>query len=94
VSHRDWLCPPGKLGVEGREAFDVPEGKYLHHLYISPTDSEELRAQLAFRDRLRESPALASEYEALKRELAVQFRDDRMGYTDAKTGFVTAASRP
>jgi GrpB-like predicted nucleotidyltransferase (UPF0157 family) len=30
----------------------------------------------------------------LKRELAVTFRDDRMGYTDAKTDFVTAASRP
>ena len=59
-----------------------------------PTDSEELRAQLAFRDRLRQDDALAVEYEALKRELAVQFRDDRPGYTDAKTRFVVAASRP
>jgi GrpB-like predicted nucleotidyltransferase (UPF0157 family) len=84
----------GTLGVEGREAFDVPEGERPHHLYVSPTDSEELRAQLAFRDRLRESRALATEYEALKRGLATKFRDDRMGYTDAKTDFVTAASRP
>lgn len=84
----------GNLGVEGREAFGVPEGEPLHHLYVSPTDSEELRAQLAFRDRLRGSPALAIEYEALKRELAVRFRGDRLGYTDAKTNFVTAASRP
>lgn len=65
-----------------------------HHLYVSPTDSEELRAQLAFRDRLRESRELANEYEALKRGLAVRFRNDRMGYTDAKTEFVTTASRP
>ena len=63
-------------------------------LYVSPTDSEELRAQLAFRDRLRESRTLAAEYEALKRELAVTFRDDRTAYTDAKTDFVTAAGRP
>jgi GrpB-like predicted nucleotidyltransferase (UPF0157 family) len=84
----------GNRGVEGREAFSVPEGERRHHLYVSPTDSEELRAQLAFRDRLRESPALAVEYDALKRELAVQFRNDRMGYTEAKTDFVTAASRP
>ncbi|MGI8479986.1 MAG: GrpB family protein [Gaiellaceae bacterium] len=85
----------GNLGVEGREAFDVPEGapRHHHHLYVSPTDSEELRAQLAFRDRLRESRELAIEYEALKHELAARFRDDRMGYTDAKTDFV-AASRP
>lgn len=84
----------GNLGVEGREAFDVPEGERVHHLYVSPTDSEELRAQLAFRDRLRTDRALATEYEALKRELATRFRDDRMGYTDAKTDFVRAASRP
>ena len=84
----------GNLGVEGREAFDVPAGERLHHLYVSPTDSEELRAQLAFRDRLRKDGALATEYEELKRELATRFRNDRMGYTDAKTDFVTAASRP
>lgn len=84
----------GNLGVEGREAFRVPEGERRHHLYVSPTDSEELRAQIAFRDRLRKSPSLRSEYDALKRELAVRFRDDRMAYTDAKSDFVIAASRP
>ena len=84
----------GNLGVEGREAFGVPAGERQHHLYVSPTDSEELRAQLAFRDRLRACPALAAEYEALKREFAVRFRDDRIGYTDAKSDFVISASRP
>ena len=81
--------------MEGREAFDAPkgEGEGDHHLYVSPTDSEELRAQLAFRDRLRESPELAARYEELKRDLAVRFRDDRAGYTDAKTDFVVEASR-
>jgi GrpB-like predicted nucleotidyltransferase (UPF0157 family) len=84
----------GNLGVAGREAFGVPEGERSHHLYVSPTDSEQLRAQLAFRDRLRANPALAAEYEALKRELAVRFRDDRMGCTDAKSDFVIGASGP
>jgi GrpB-like predicted nucleotidyltransferase (UPF0157 family) len=84
----------GNLGVEGREAFDPPDGERRHHLYVSPTDSEELRAQLAFRDRLRRDSALAAEYEALKRELAVTFRNDRPGYTEAKSEFVVAASRP
>lgn len=84
----------GNLGVEGREAFNPPEVERPHHLYVSPTDSEELRAQLAFRDRLRSDPALAAEYDALKRELAARFRDDRPAYTDAKTEFVVAASRP
>jgi GrpB-like predicted nucleotidyltransferase (UPF0157 family) len=83
----------GNLGVEGREAFSTPEGERKHHLYVSPTDSDELHAQFAFRDRLRQDRALAAEYEALKRELAIRFRDDRTGYTDAKGDFVTAASR-
>jgi GrpB-like predicted nucleotidyltransferase (UPF0157 family) len=84
----------GNLGVEGREAFAVPAGERRHHLYVSATDSEELRAQLAFRDRLRTSPQLAAEYEALKRALAVRHREDRGAYTDAKTEFVTRESRP
>jgi GrpB-like predicted nucleotidyltransferase (UPF0157 family) len=83
----------GNLGVEGRDAFQVPAGEERHHLYVSPTDSEELRAQLAFRDALRASPKLAADYEALKRELAKRFRDDRGAYTEAKTDFVTRASR-
>ena len=84
----------GNLGVAGREAFDVPAGERVHHLYVSPLDSEELRAQLTFRDRLRTDPELAARYETLKRALAVTFRNDRPGYTDAKTDFVTTHSRP
>jgi len=84
----------GNLGVEGREAFSVPDGEptHHHHLYVSPTDSEELRAQLAFRDRLRSDPDLAAAYVALKRDLADRYREDRPAYTEAKTDFVTKAS--
>jgi GrpB-like predicted nucleotidyltransferase (UPF0157 family) len=81
----------GDLGVPGREAFSWPGGEARHHLYVSPESSDELRAQLRFRDRLRADPALAREYEALKRDLAERYRDDRPGYTDAKTGFIEAA---
>jgi GrpB-like predicted nucleotidyltransferase (UPF0157 family) len=31
---------------------------------------------------------VAVEYEAVKRRLAIQFRDDRHGYTDAKVPFM------
>jgi GrpB-like predicted nucleotidyltransferase (UPF0157 family) len=84
----------GDLGVEGREAFDVPPGERRHHLYVCAVDSGELRAQLAFRDRLRNEPELASAYADLKQRLASRFRDDREAYTEAKTEFVTAASEP
>lgn len=84
----------GSLGVEGRDAFRALPGDPPHHLYLSPTDSEELRAQLAFRDRLRAEPDLAARYADLKEQLSERFRNDRMGYTDAKTDFVIQASRP
>lgn len=85
----------GNLGVEGREAFAWPEGEKRHHLYVSPTTSGELQAQIAFRDRLRSDPAVAADYVALKRELAARYRDDRPAYTDAKTDFIesTLATR-
>jgi GrpB-like predicted nucleotidyltransferase (UPF0157 family) len=43
---------------------------------------------LAFRDALRRDAALAAAYEALKRRLAVAFREDREAYTDAKAAFI------
>jgi GrpB-like predicted nucleotidyltransferase (UPF0157 family) len=81
----------GDLGVPGREAFSWPEGETRHHLYVSPTTSEELRAQVRFRDLLLSDPRLAAEYVALKRELAATYRDDRPSYTDGKTDFIAAA---
>ena len=83
----------GDQGVSGREVFHWPEREPRHHLYVSPSNSDELRAQLRFRDRLRTEPELAGRYERLKRELAVRYREDRPGYTEAKTSFVVAASR-
>jgi GrpB-like predicted nucleotidyltransferase (UPF0157 family) len=44
--------------------------------------------QLLFRDWLRTHPADARAYETLKRELAEQLRDDRIGYTNAKADFI------
>ena len=83
----------GEQGVPGREVFTWPEGDRRHHLYVSPTSSAELRAQVRFRDRLLADAELAREYEALKRELAATYRDDRPGYTEAKTTFIEAALR-
>jgi len=43
---------------------------------------------------LRVGRLSASRKANVERELEVRFRDDRMGYTEAKTDFVIAASRP
>ena len=59
-----------------------------HHLHLVPFGSRLWQQQLAFRDALRHSPRLASEYAELKLHLAERFAHDREAYTDAKTPFI------
>lgn len=73
-----WFCKPDP-------------SRRTHHLHLVPTGSARFRDELSFRDRLRDSPAVADEYTELKRELAQRFADDREAYTDAKTNFIREA---
>lgn len=70
-----WLCKPS------------PSHR-THHLHLVPMGSPLWRERLAFRDALREDPALAREYAELKQRLAASFRFEREAYTDAKRPFV------
>ncbi len=79
LDHRRFLCYP-KLSHR------------THHLHLVD-ERTGVDQCLRFRDRLQDDPALAAEYAALKRGLAGRFQADRMGYTDAKTSFITDAIR-
>ena len=70
-----WFCKPS------------PEFR-THHLHLVPLGSRLWRERLAFRDALRGNAALRAEYQSLKLRLAVQHRNDREAYTDAKSPFV------
>lgn len=70
-----WLCKPS------------PSHR-THHLHLVPTGSALWRDRIAFRDALRADAALVREYAELKSRLALQFRDDREAYTDAKAPFI------
>lgn len=78
----------GGRGLAGRHAFSPPSGLPKHHPYVCACDNAELGRHLAFRDHLRRHPADSEAYGRLKRALAERFRDDRDGYTNAKTAFV------
>jgi GrpB-like predicted nucleotidyltransferase (UPF0157 family) len=78
----------GDLGIRGREAFKAPVGTFPHHLYVCTRDAEPFRRMLMLRDRLRADPPSAQEYGKIKKELARRFRDDRRGYTEAKSEFI------
>lgn len=89
----------GTLGIPGRHAFGqegdstiprMADGRRWmdHHLYVCAAGAGELRRHLAFRDWLLADPDARAEYAALKQRLAEEFRNDREGYTEAKSAFI------
>lgn len=70
-----WLCKP------------TPDRR-THHLHLVPLGSSLWKERLAFRDALRSSADLRTEYEELKRGLARRYGTDREAYTEAKSSFI------
>jgi len=67
----------------------TPRGfaKKVFHIHLRlPQDKDELY----FRDYLREHPAIAKQYEALKLSLWKPYEHDRDGYTNTKGDFIRA----
>jgi GrpB-like predicted nucleotidyltransferase (UPF0157 family) len=73
-----WFCKPDPA-------------RRTHHLHLVPAGSQRYCDELAFRDLLRADPEIADRYAALKRVLAERHRDDREGYTEAKSAFIRAS---
>jgi GrpB-like predicted nucleotidyltransferase (UPF0157 family) len=72
---------------------DVSTGVRTHHIHVvevGPVDGWDC---LLFRDYLVEHPDVARDYEALKRRLAAEFANDRVRYTEEKTGFIMAVTQ-
>lgn len=61
--------PLGELGIPQRWAFATPDGIGRTNTYVIVKDSLSLRNHLAVRDRLRNDPALRSEYGEVKRQV-------------------------
>ena len=83
----------GNLGIDGREAFDSPQGLPAHHLYLCLGESAALANHLALRDFLRRDSGAAAEYSRIKRQLAQRFPDDIDSYIAGKTDFILTVLR-
>ena len=83
----------GNLGINGREAFDSPQGLPAHHLYVCPQQSAALANHLALRDFLRRDSVAVAEYSRIKRQLAARFPDDIDSYIAGKTDFILTVLR-
>lgn len=74
--------------VKGMPPFGL---KRSHHVHVRlPQDTER---ELGFRDYLRQHPEIATQYAALKQELAARFPTDREAYTQAKSSFIETVLR-
>ena len=68
-----------------------PIGVTTHHVHlVERTDHEWWDRHIRFRDWLRAHPDDRDRYAALKRSLAIEHRDDRDGYTEAKSAFIAS----
>ena len=76
----------GDQGIKDREVFRLTDETVLplHHLYVCPTYSLELKRETAFRDYLKNDKAEAERLSALKWQLAEKFDNDREAYIDGK----------
>ena len=77
----------GDLGIKDREAFKYTDKPHLmmHHLYVCPQCSEELRRHVVFRDFLRSNPEAAKKYGRVKEEAAELFPNDIEKYIGYKS---------
>ena len=81
----------GENGIAGRFYLDrVVDGRTVMHVHMFPAGHPEVQRHLVFRDHLRMNPNDAREYERLKMELAIRYREDRRIYTDSKAAFISA----
>lgn len=60
-------------------------------IHVCPSGSVWERDHLLYRDYLRAHAEVRQAYGELKRELAKRWRDDRIAYTDTKSGFILDA---
>ncbi len=83
----EWTFPQRRL-------FDkFVDGERMFHVHIVQWENEFRKDHLDFRELLRADPVIAKAYGDLKKELAIEFRNDRDGYTDSKSDFILGELR-
>ncbi|MDQ3865115.1 MAG: GrpB family protein [Actinomycetota bacterium] len=87
--------PELELQIPFRRYFrKLRAGRRTHQIHlVERSNSEWWDRHMLFRDYLRAHPEVAEKYARLKQELSGRFEEDRMAYTDAKTGFISEVVR-
>jgi len=92
-----YLLPLEQIGYEYRGEAGIAGRRYFrkgtltastHHLSLVEFGGDVWTRQITFRNYLRDDAEAAAEYGALKKDLAVKYKDDREAYTNGKTKFI------
>ena len=77
----------GDLGIKDREAFAYSEKHefMIHHLYVCPGDSKELKRHTTFRDYLRTHKEDREKYSEIKLKVAIKYPTDIDSYLEYKS---------
>ncbi len=80
----------GNLGIKDREAFTYKNKEHLqlHHLYVCPKKSKELKRHLTFRNYLRNNAAAVKAYSEVKEKGAILYPKDIDKYIEYKTPII------
>ena len=91
VSHKMQLfgyVALGEFGIPGRRFHFKGGDQRTHHIHAFEVGSLEINRHLQFRDFLRESREDAEAYALLKIQLGQTYRNDPLGYNQAKSIFI------
>jgi GrpB-like predicted nucleotidyltransferase (UPF0157 family) len=89
LREHSYVYTPHRPGIAHH--FSKPSARFsevTHGLHLTEPGSDLWNERLAFRDALRDDPALAAEYAELKLRLAREHADDIAAYTAGKRAFV------
>lgn len=80
----------GDLGIKDREAFGYTEKHefMLHHLYVCPQNSQELKRHIAFRDYLITHKEDRDNYSKIKLQASKEYPTDIDSYIETKSPYI------
>lgn len=92
LEERGYICMASSADRMSFNKGYTPDGyaDRVFHIHVRRCGDN---AEIRFRDYLNRHREVAREYESLKKTLLLQYRNDRDGYTEAKTPFVERINR-
>lgn len=86
----EWMGAYGLPGRRYARRDDPQSGKRLIHAHSYPQGHADITRHLAFRDALKENPALRAGYTSVKAHCAARHPDGGAGYSTCKSDWIKA----